>query len=320
MESVHKRVSIHWVKGILTSAESLGVDAQQILSELNLKLDLEGNKPPYVSLQVTQAIWEKAEMLSGHDYFGLLMGLRVRPAYFHAAAYVAMTSSNLFEAFKSFTTYQPLVSEGAVLKLSFEGDKVWIQLVPKPDDKPFRRHQHESVMALLVAFSQWLVGDESIVPSLVTFTHAPGPDMTEYQKVFSIVPKFKQKKTAIQFPKEVLNRTLLESDVSLHEFHKSHADQLLAAHLNTSWKVKVIQLIAEAGHYNLSRDKVAQQLNISTRTLQRRLQDEGTSFLEVLDAQRKQKAWQLICQSQKSIKEVALDLGFAESSTFYRAC
>lgn len=75
-----------------------------------------------------------------------------------------------------------------------------------------------------------------------------------------------------------------------------------------------------SAHFQLSREQVADKLNVSTRTLQRRLQEEDTSFLDILDEQRKQKAQELIFNTHKSLKEVAMELGFAESSTFYRAC
>lgn len=320
MDSAYKRVSIHWIKGILSAAESLGISADDILSSLDFSLDLKNNKPAYLSLDQTQEIWAQAELLSGHDFFGLRMGQRGRPSYFHAAAYVTMTSHNLKSAFENFTRYMPLVSEGASLQLSYEADKVWLRFTPKPDSTPFSRHQHESVMALLLAFSNWMVGDNNIAPSNVSFTHEAGPDLNEYQKVFGLKPKFNQNFTGIQFPKEMLMQSLVESDVGLNQVHREHADQLLEAHLNTSWKVKVVQIIVEAGDFNLNREQVAQRLNISTRTLQRRLHEENSSFLELMDAQRKQKAQYLICQTQKSLKEVALDLGFSESSTFYRAC
>jgi len=320
MDSAYKRVSIHWVKGILAAAESLGVSSDEILSELDFTLDLENNKPTYLSLDQTQEIWARAESLSAHDFFGLRMGQRGRPSYFHAAAYVTMTSQNLLSAFENFTKYMPLVSEAASLKLSYEADKIWLHFTPKPDSIPFSRHQHESVMALLLAFSSWMVGDENIAPSEVYFSHEAGPDLMEYQKVFGLMPKFNQEFTGIQFSKELLDRPLVEGDVGLNQVHKEHADQLLEAHLNTSWKVKVIQLIVESADFNLNREQVARHLNISTRTLQRRLHEEGSSFLELMDAQRKQKAQHLICNTQKSLKEVALILGFSESSTFYRAC
>ena len=320
MNADHKRVSIHWVKAILAAAQSLGVEPSAILQDLKLHLDLDANEPAYLSLDQTQDIWAKAEEKSGHDFFGLMMGQRVRPAYFHAVGYLAMTSENLMQAYENFMSYMPLISEGAQLSMSFEGPNVWIHFTPKPDNKPFSRHQHESIIALLLAFSRWLLGDDSVTPLQVTFPHAPAPDLGFYQNVFSVIPKFKQTETAIQFPKEILKRTLRESDAGLHALHKAHADQMLAAHGNTSWRAKVIHCIVASAHFQLSREQVADKLNVSTRTLQRRLQEEATSFLEILDEQRKQKAQELIFNTHKSLKEVAMELGFAESSTFYRAC
>lgn len=315
-----KRVSIHWVKAILAAANSLGVEPSSILQELHLKLDLDTNEPPYLSLDHTQAIWSLAERKSGHDFFGLLVGQRVRPSYFHAVGYVAMTSENLLKAYENFRKYLPLISEGGELGMSYEGENVWIRFTPRPDRQPFTRHQHESIMALLLEFSRWLLGDDSMVPGKVTFQHAAGPDLSFYQSVFSVVPKFNQSHTSIQFPKKLLMRTLKESDAGLHALHKAHADQMLAAHSNTSWRAKVIHCIVDSAHFQLSREQVAEKLNVSTRTLQRRLQEEDTSFLDVLDEQRKQKAEELILHTNKSLKEVAMELGFSESSTFYRAC
>jgi len=320
MHSDHKRVSIHWVKAILQAAQSLGVAPQAILQDLNLNLDLDANEPAYLTLDQTQDIWAKAEEKSSHDYFGLMMGQRVRPSYFHAVAYVAMTSANLMKAYEGFSAYMPLISEGAELDMAFEGNSVWIRFTPKPDNKPFSRHQHESIAALLLQFSRWLLGDESLVPIQVTFPHEAGPDLSVYQSVLSVVPKFKREQTAIQFPKSYLKRKLKETDAGLNALHKAHADQMLAAHTNASWRAKVVHCILASEQFQLSREQVAEKLNVSSRTLQRRLQEEATNFVNILDEQRKQKAQELIFLTNRSLKDVAIELGFSESSTFYRAC
>lgn len=316
----YKRVSIQWVKAILAAAQSLGVEPKAILQELALTLDLDANEPAYLSLDQTQDIWAKCEQKSGHDYFGLMMGQRVRPAYFHAVGYVAMTSKNLLEAFENFMIYMPLISEGAELSMSFEGDNVWVNFAPRTDHKPFSRHQHESVMALLLAFSRWLLGDDNIAPINVTFFHQAGPKLSTYEDVFSIVPTFNQDKTAIQFPQHILQRSLRETDAGLHALHKAHANQMLSAHGSTSWQAKVIHCINASSHFQISREETAAALHVSTRTLQRRLQEEGTNFVDLLDEQKKHKAEKLILNTQNSLKNIAIELNFSEPSTFYRAC
>ena len=206
------------------------------------------------------------------------------------------------------------------MDMAHEGQYFWIRFIPRPDETPFSRHQIEAVIAMMLGFTRWLVGDESLEPSAIQFRHQAGPDLAEYQRYLGVVPRFSERFSGIQFHRDILKRPLIESDPGLNQLHKSHADQLLSVHQNNSWSARVIKVILDAGHFNLSREKVADQLNISTRTLQRRLQEEGTSFLDVMDTQRRLKAEEMICRSHKSLKEIALDLGFAEPSTFYRAC
>ena len=64
---------------------------------------------------------------------------------------------------------------------------------------------------------------------------------------------------------------------------------------------------------------LAARLGFSPRTLQRRLQAQGTSFLEVVDDFRREMAASLLDNRQLAIKEVAFLLGYGDLSSFYRA-
>jgi AraC-like DNA-binding protein len=67
------------------------------------------------------------------------------------------------------------------------------------------------------------------------------------------------------------------------------------------------------------REAVAQALHVSQRTLQRRLQDEGTSFQRLLDDTRRELAEQYLAQPNLTLLEAAYLLGFADPSNFFRA-
>lgn len=314
------RVSIHWVKLILQAAADKGIEQNAILKALDIDLDLENNRPSYLSYEQTKAIWSAAETLSNDPFFGLNMGEMVRPSYLHITSYVAMTSDTLYSAYSNITHYMPLISEAADIDIVHEGKFFWIRYLPTADKASFSRHQYEAVVSMMVFFTRWLLGERDLVPVAVHFEHSPGPDINAYQHHFGIAPKFSKPFTGVQFPREILRRPVVESDPGLNQLHKSHADKLLSIHKNSSWSARVIKVILDVGHFQLSREKVAEELNISTRTLQRRLQEEGTSFLDIIDAQRRYKAEEMICHSTKTLKEIALDLGFSEPSTFYRAC
>ena len=69
----------------------------------------------------------------------------------------------------------------------------------------------------------------------------------------------------------------------------------------------------------VSEAAVARELNLSQRSLQRRLREQGTSFNELLDGIRHELSGQYVTDSSRSFTEIAFLLGFSEPSNFARA-
>lgn len=174
-------------------------------------------------------------------------------------------------------------------------------------------------LTLLLTFTRWLVGDKSLAPTRVSFQHAQGPDLELYQQVFSIQPQFNQAKTCIYFDNHILTLPLVDTDLSLNQLHLSHAQALLTHHLTRSWREMTLFNLAKTGAKEATKERIAQQLHVSPRTLQRRLSEEETNFKSLLDLFKKEQALKRIQGSNLAFKSIAAELGFAESSTFYRA-
>jgi AraC-like DNA-binding protein len=66
-------------------------------------------------------------------------------------------------------------------------------------------------------------------------------------------------------------------------------------------------------------DRVARRLGVSTRTLQRRLLDEGTSYNEVVRDVRRELALHYLERTAMPSDEIALLLGFDDPKSFFRA-
>ncbi len=66
-------------------------------------------------------------------------------------------------------------------------------------------------------------------------------------------------------------------------------------------------------------EDIADALHISSRTLQRRLQDEGLSFQRVLEEARHQLARHYLNNSVLELNEAAYLLGYEDASSFVRA-
>ena len=69
----------------------------------------------------------------------------------------------------------------------------------------------------------------------------------------------------------------------------------------------------------ISLERVASRLNVSVRSLQRRLRDEGTTFRQLVDDVRRELAEDYIGDPATSLMEVAFVLGFSIYSSFSRA-
>jgi AraC-like DNA-binding protein len=69
----------------------------------------------------------------------------------------------------------------------------------------------------------------------------------------------------------------------------------------------------------LSLDDIADRLHLSPRTIHRRLEEEGSSFRGIKDALRRDMALARLSKTRDSIAQVAADLGYADTSAFYRA-
>ena len=67
------------------------------------------------------------------------------------------------------------------------------------------------------------------------------------------------------------------------------------------------------------RDTIAQNLNMSPRTLQRRLEDNGVAYAELMDDVRAELAKNKLHSSELSLAEIGFLLGFSEQSSFNRA-
>ena len=81
-------------------------------------------------------------------------------------------------------------------------------------------------------------------------------------------------------------------------------------------RAKIIEGLPDGGP---SQEKIAQTLNTSLRSLQRRLRDEDTNFKNLLSETRQQLALQYLSDSSRSIGEITYPLGFSEPSNFTRA-
>ena len=120
---------------------------------------------------------------------------------------------------------------------------------------------------------------------------------------------------------KLLDCPIEAADNELLKILKRHCQQILGARPKSIGLIsEVQQLIATllpSGQPKI--DAVAQNLGMSSRTLTRRLTQDGLTYKDLLDELRRKLAFQYLSDERISIKKVAYLLGYSEISAFYHA-
>lgn len=309
-------VSVMWVRGLLQAAQQLGLDRATLLQVAGL--DESQLSSPYARLSLSKnlLLWRAIEQYRPQADTGLRIGEMVKPSYFQLFSVTLLHSNNLGAAFQKSMRYTRLLSDGGQYFIVPEADQV--ALCYQPVDAGFSHHQVDAVLVLLRNFSSWLACRPLSLRG-VEVQHAEPENIHEYQRIFSAPITFNSQRNALLFDSELLNEPLALGDDYLAAMHEQMLESQLQLlqQMDTAGKVRHILLQSE--NLLIEREQIAAKLHVSERSLQRKLQECGTSFQQLLFEERNQRAKQLLLHSNHSLTEISAQLGFAESSVFSRA-
>jgi AraC-like DNA-binding protein len=154
----------------------------------------------------------------------------------------------------------------------------------------------------------------------VTFTGADCGCEPRLTAFFNCPVVFEAEHNDIVFPAIELDTALPTANPALLRVNEQLLAQYLARLESSELAARVqsylIQLLP-SGEFEEA--AIARALNLSLRTMQRKLRQEGTSFRELLDETRERLAVQYLEDSTMTVSEVAYLLGFSEVSSFSRA-
>jgi AraC-like DNA-binding protein len=133
--------------------------------------------------------------------------------------------------------------------------------------------------------------------------------------------KFAQAECAVTVPNRLCDRASPFADAALLATALTELEETARRIHNQDMIVlKVERLLKRRRARRLSEEQAAEELGLSRRTLVRRLADNNTSFRALLDASLKQRARLLLDAGKLSRDEMAEALGFADPTSFSRAC
>jgi AraC-like DNA-binding protein len=131
---------------------------------------------------------------------------------------------------------------------------------------------------------------------------------------------FDAERTSWHWPGELSDRPLFHGDELLHRIYVAQcAARVKNANPHDDLVGALTSVVSESNGDNISLVRLARQLGLSERTLQRRLEERGITFRVLVDDVRKQQAIQLLSTTMLPISEVAWKAGYADLASFNHA-
>nr|WP_310494696.1 AraC family transcriptional regulator [Dechloromonas sp.] len=192
-------------------------------------------------------------------------------------------------------------------------------------DDPGRVFAFEWLLRLLHGLSCWLAG-RSIGLDSVIFPYRKPPHFADYALIFTEDSRFAPTvpggtgTLVASFNANLLDLPIRRDEAALTAFLEGAPGKITTLYRrDREMVIRVRDLLRAALPETLSLDDIADRLYLSPRTIHRRLEEEGSSFRGIKDALRRDMALARLTKTRDSIAQVAADLGYADTSAFYRA-
>jgi len=295
------------------------IDAFQRLS--GIKREAQMDPDQRMPIETIKKCWKIALEMTGDPALALAIGANYSSSSHGILGHLIAHSDTLGDALRVYCRYIILLSGGLRIEIKeLLREAVVILETEEPDPVIWPRVVERTFAAMLAVAKTEVIGDFSL--DRVELDYPEPTYGAAYQKHFGVKCCFKAKASRLVFPLNHLGLRMRHRHSSLQS--------LLAREVESTYR----KLVAENGATTatiwnalprlldqglISAQSAAEAVNLSVRTLHRRLLSERTSYLALLDKARCERALRLMEAPGISIEEIAFACGFLDGSGFFRA-
>lgn len=319
-DQYHEPTAMHsWAVVIAQTLEHAGIDSQKIFAQADVEYKLAVNPYMRVPTAKMNRLFELSVKATGNPCFGLTMQEFIHPTTFHALGYSLFASTTLQDYFERLVRFFRIVSDNCRHHIEETPDAVKLRielLVPN-----LSHETQDGWTATLVKFTRQIF-KPTFNPKRITL---PRPALTathaeKFSDFFKCPIDYSHQEWALYFDKDEVLKPLPGGN---HELALIN-DKVVMDYLAKLEKSNLLNLVRSHIIKQLpagccSKELIAGKLNISSRSLQNKLDALNTSYQDVLDQTRKDLALKYIENDHTSVSEITYLLGFSDTSNFTRA-
>jgi AraC-like DNA-binding protein len=236
--------------------------------------------------------------------------------------FALLTFKTAREGMQFAQRFHRLAAPTFTLSLQERGDEAsWVfgDLLGLDSAGPLHRFLIEFQLALQTSLAQDIWQDR-VRASLITLRHAQPAHHRLYEQALGCPVLFGQRQDSARFPARLLDTELaLYNPLTAAMVHRVCEQLLEQASAPSGMARRVYQILAERPGQFPAMDQVAQALHTTPRTLRRRLEDEGTTFQNLLNDVRANLAKEYLATTRLTSDDIAVALGFSDAGNFRMA-
>ncbi|UXY50620.1 AraC-like transcriptional regulator QhpR [Pseudomonas tohonis] len=264
------------------------------------------------------ALWEAAAQPNPN--VGLELGMQSEVDDFGALGHALGCATSIEAALQTLQRFIVIFAQESVFDFEIDTRTVMVEYRVIAPTILHRRQDAEFAIASVLRMLNLLTGS-SLRPLRMEFEHPRPADVSVHKRIFQCPLYFGQPSNRIFLPADILQLPVARGNERLYRAlepylererqERSVSDELLA---------QITRMIAagmSSGAPSLV--EICEQLGLSRRTLQRRLKDHGIEYSALVEDVRRELALAYIKDSDYSMTEISLLVGYSESGSFTRA-
>ena len=295
-----------------------GVSVAAVLRRAGLPGDLFDQVRVLVSTEELFALWHSIEVVSSDPLIGIKLGVETKTERFHPMAIAALSTQNLVTATEHLARYKKLTAPEEILsKLGKQEFSVAFRWLLAVEAEPHVLTDY--CFSWMISLARHGTGTQ-LNPLRVEYVQQRS-NLRALERSFGCKVDSGAPRNTIIFRASDATAPFVTCNVELLDLLAPQFEEQLREHKEED---SFVALVRRAIQDRLtgqrpSMDVISETLHMSSRTLQRRLQESGSSFQRVLDEARHQMARYYLSNSVLELNEAAYLLGFVDPNSFGRA-
>ena len=275
----------------------------------------------YITVKQQIQIIDNAIRISGVDNLGLKLGQQLHPSVHGPLGYLVLSSPNLRTALSAFADFISVRFPFSELDIREKDRNLVCTMILKTQvNHDIARLLQECFALMMQAIVEAIIG-RTFKEGTIQFEYGQPHYISQYSQYLHCQYAFGAPSTALFVPLRLLNISNVSGDTRSHALALTQCQQLLQQipKINQSTADQVRSYVLSTPIGTLSEDDVAKVFFVSKRTLARRLEQEQTSYRQIIESLMSELAVRHLSDKSLSVETIAFMMGYGDSAAFRKA-